>query len=110
MFDATNTTRERRDLILAFVKENAFKVRVALNGFVFCIVSSFPHCAYSSVDDVICAFLPPDVEKTDGPVTRRVAPSFQQVFFVESVCDDPEVIAANILVRSRVPGRLGRIP
>lgn len=24
----------------------------------------------------------------------------QQVFFVESVCDDPEVIAANILVRS----------
>lgn len=24
--------------------------------------------------------------------------SFQQVFFVESVCDDPEVIAANILV------------
>uniref|UniRef100_A0A671YK99 6-phosphofructo-2-kinase/fructose-2,6-bisphosphatase 2 n=1 Tax=Sparus aurata TaxID=8175 RepID=A0A671YK99_SPAAU len=44
VFDATNTTRERRDLILAFVKENAFKV-----------------------------------------------------FFVESVCDDPEVIAANIL-------------
>lgn len=26
--------------------------------------------------------------------------SFQQVFFVESVCDDPEVIAANILVWS----------
>lgn len=23
---------------------------------------------------------------------------FQQVFFVESVCDDPDVIAANILV------------
>uniref|UniRef100_A0A8C6UZH8 6-phosphofructo-2-kinase/fructose-2,6-bisphosphatase 2 n=1 Tax=Neogobius melanostomus TaxID=47308 RepID=A0A8C6UZH8_9GOBI len=44
VFDATNTTRERRDLIQAFVKENAFKV-----------------------------------------------------FFVESVCDDPEVIAANIL-------------
>uniref|UniRef100_A0A8C9Y2B9 6-phosphofructo-2-kinase/fructose-2,6-bisphosphatase 2 n=1 Tax=Sander lucioperca TaxID=283035 RepID=A0A8C9Y2B9_SANLU len=43
VFDATNTTRERRDLILAFVKD-AFKV-----------------------------------------------------FFVESVCDDPEVIAANIL-------------
>ncbi|CAF91432.1 unnamed protein product, partial [Tetraodon nigroviridis] len=44
VFDATNTTRERRDLILAFGKENAFKV-----------------------------------------------------FFVESVCDDPEVIAANIM-------------
>ncbi|XP_030632106.1 6-phosphofructo-2-kinase/fructose-2,6-bisphosphatase 2 isoform X2 [Chanos chanos] len=44
VFDATNTTRERRDLILNFVKENAYKV-----------------------------------------------------FFVESVCDDPEVIAANIL-------------
>ncbi|XP_039653638.1 6-phosphofructo-2-kinase/fructose-2,6-bisphosphatase 2 isoform X3 [Perca fluviatilis] len=43
VFDATNTTRERRDLILAFVKDS-FKV-----------------------------------------------------FFVESVCDDPEVIAANIL-------------
>ena len=48
MFDATNTTRERRDLILNFAKENAFKV-----------------------------------------------------FFVESVCDDPEVIAANILVRGQ---------
>uniref|UniRef100_A0A8C2BMY3 6-phosphofructo-2-kinase/fructose-2,6-bisphosphatase 2 n=1 Tax=Cyprinus carpio TaxID=7962 RepID=A0A8C2BMY3_CYPCA len=44
VFDATNTTRERRDLIFSFVQENAFKV-----------------------------------------------------FFVESVCDDPEVIAANIL-------------
>ncbi|XP_043932395.1 6-phosphofructo-2-kinase/fructose-2,6-bisphosphatase 2 isoform X2 [Protopterus annectens] len=43
VFDATNTTRERRDLILDFAKENAFKV-----------------------------------------------------FFVESVCDDPEVIASNI--------------
>ncbi|XP_069798389.1 6-phosphofructo-2-kinase/fructose-2,6-bisphosphatase 2-like isoform X2 [Narcine bancroftii] len=43
VFDATNTTRERRDLILNFARENTFKV-----------------------------------------------------FFVESVCDDPEVIAANI--------------
>nr|XP_033773856.1 6-phosphofructo-2-kinase/fructose-2,6-bisphosphatase 2 isoform X2 [Geotrypetes seraphini] len=43
VFDATNTTRERRDLILNFAKKNGFKV-----------------------------------------------------FFVESVCDDPEVIAANI--------------
>uniref|UniRef100_A0A8C1VGD2 6-phosphofructo-2-kinase/fructose-2,6-bisphosphatase 2 n=1 Tax=Cyprinus carpio TaxID=7962 RepID=A0A8C1VGD2_CYPCA len=44
VFDATNTTRERRDLIIKFVQENAYKV-----------------------------------------------------FFVESVCDDPDVIAANIL-------------
>uniref|UniRef100_A0AAY4B2B5 6-phosphofructo-2-kinase/fructose-2,6-bisphosphatase 2 n=1 Tax=Denticeps clupeoides TaxID=299321 RepID=A0AAY4B2B5_9TELE len=45
VFDATNTTRERRDLILHFAHENAYKV-----------------------------------------------------FFVESVCDDPDVIAANIMV------------
>ncbi|XP_037680777.1 6-phosphofructo-2-kinase/fructose-2,6-bisphosphatase 2 isoform X5 [Choloepus didactylus] len=44
VFDATNTTRERRDMILNFAKDNSFKV-----------------------------------------------------FFVESVCDDPDVIAANIL-------------
>ncbi|XP_024913922.1 6-phosphofructo-2-kinase/fructose-2,6-bisphosphatase 3 isoform X2 [Cynoglossus semilaevis] len=44
VFDATNTTRERRDLILAFGAENGFKV-----------------------------------------------------FFVESLCDDPSVIAANIM-------------
>nr|XP_017500101.2 6-phosphofructo-2-kinase/fructose-2,6-bisphosphatase 2 isoform X1 [Manis javanica]XP_017500103.2 6-phosphofructo-2-kinase/fructose-2,6-bisphosphatase 2 isoform X1 [Manis javanica] len=44
VFDATNTTRERRDMILNFAEENSFKV-----------------------------------------------------FFVESVCDDPDVIAANIL-------------
>ncbi|KAM4813416.1 6-phosphofructo-2-kinase/fructose-2,6-bisphosphatase 2 isoform X1 [Urocitellus parryii] len=44
VFDATNTTRERRKMILNFAEENSFKV-----------------------------------------------------FFVESVCDDPDVIAANIL-------------
>uniref|UniRef100_A0A8C5I0M6 6-phosphofructo-2-kinase/fructose-2,6-bisphosphatase 2 n=1 Tax=Gouania willdenowi TaxID=441366 RepID=A0A8C5I0M6_GOUWI len=44
VFDATNTTRERRELILNFAKENAYKV-----------------------------------------------------FFVESLCDDPDVIAENIL-------------
>ncbi|KAJ4934569.1 hypothetical protein JOQ06_007361 [Pogonophryne albipinna] len=43
-FDATNTTRERRDLILNFAKDNSYKV-----------------------------------------------------FFVESICDDPDVIATNIL-------------
>ncbi|XP_056589222.1 6-phosphofructo-2-kinase/fructose-2,6-bisphosphatase 2a [Triplophysa dalaica] len=44
VFDATNTTRDRRNLILSFAQENSYKV-----------------------------------------------------FFVESICDDPEVIAANIL-------------
>ncbi|KAJ8016708.1 hypothetical protein DPEC_G00010130 [Dallia pectoralis] len=44
VFDATNTTRERRTLILSFVKEHAYKV-----------------------------------------------------FFVESLCDDPDVIAANVM-------------
>ncbi|XP_074214255.1 6-phosphofructo-2-kinase/fructose-2,6-bisphosphatase 3 isoform X2 [Camelus bactrianus] len=44
VFDATNTTRERRHMILHFAKENAFKV-----------------------------------------------------FFIESVCDDPTVVASNIM-------------
>uniref|UniRef100_A0A6Q2ZJZ3 6-phosphofructo-2-kinase/fructose-2,6-bisphosphatase 2 n=1 Tax=Esox lucius TaxID=8010 RepID=A0A6Q2ZJZ3_ESOLU len=44
VFDATNTTRARRELILSFAKEHAYKV-----------------------------------------------------FFVESLCDDPDVIAANIM-------------
>ncbi|XP_031438193.1 6-phosphofructo-2-kinase/fructose-2,6-bisphosphatase 3 isoform X2 [Clupea harengus] len=44
VFDATNTTRERRDMILSFGNENGFKI-----------------------------------------------------FFIESVCDDPSVIAANIM-------------
>ncbi|XP_068187729.1 6-phosphofructo-2-kinase/fructose-2,6-bisphosphatase 2-like [Antennarius striatus] len=44
VFDATNTTRERRELLLSFAEENAYKV-----------------------------------------------------FFIESICDDPDVIAANIL-------------
>ncbi|XP_018581199.2 6-phosphofructo-2-kinase/fructose-2,6-bisphosphatase isoform X1 [Scleropages formosus] len=44
VFDATNTTRERRDVILSFAKENSYKV-----------------------------------------------------FFVESICDDPDIIAENIM-------------
>lgn len=47
VFDATNTTRERRHMILHFAKENDFKV-----------------------------------------------------FFIESVCDDPTVVASNIMVRA----------
>lgn len=45
VFDATNTTTERRDIILSFAKENGYKV-----------------------------------------------------FFVESICDDPDIIAENIKV------------
>lgn len=30
--------------------------------------------------------------------------SCMQVFFVESICDDPEIIAENIKVRSVTPG------
>ncbi|KAB0394591.1 hypothetical protein E2I00_018358 [Balaenoptera physalus] len=52
VFDATNTTRERRHMILHFAKENDFKR--------FCLASS-------------------------------------QVFFIESVCDDPTVVASNIM-------------
>ncbi|XP_029471682.1 6-phosphofructo-2-kinase/fructose-2,6-bisphosphatase 3 isoform X1 [Rhinatrema bivittatum] len=44
VFDATNTTRERREMVVNFAKENGFKV-----------------------------------------------------FFIESVCDDPNVVAANIM-------------
>ncbi|TRY98610.1 hypothetical protein DNTS_005288 [Danionella cerebrum] len=51
VFDATNTTRERRGLILNFAKENSYKV-----------------------------------------------------FFVESLCDDPEVIAANIMLWDALQG------
>ncbi|TNN25309.1 6-phosphofructo-2-kinase/fructose-2,6-bisphosphatase 3 [Liparis tanakae] len=50
VFDATNTTRERRDMILRFGVENDFKI-----------------------------------------------------FFIESVCDDPGVIATNIMVSRRAP-------
>ncbi|XP_063794563.1 6-phosphofructo-2-kinase/fructose-2,6-bisphosphatase 1 [Pseudophryne corroboree] len=47
VFDATNTTRERRSMILQFAKERGYKV-----------------------------------------------------FFIESICDDPDIIAENITVRS----------
>lgn len=72
VFDATNTTRERRDLILSFAGENAYKVQ------------------YRYLQQ--CGFMI-DV------MLHVITESFCfQVFFVESVCDDPEVIAANILV------------
>ncbi|KAL4658444.1 6-phosphofructo-2-kinase/fructose-2,6-bisphosphatase 3 isoform X2 [Arapaima gigas] len=56
VFDATNTTRDRRDLILSFGSENGFKI-----------------------------------------------------FFIESVCDDPDVIATNIMeVKVSCPDYQGR--
>lgn len=36
--------------------------------------------------------------------TRRLC---AQVFFVESVCDDPDVIAANIMVKQQISACFG---
>lgn len=68
VFDATNTTRERRETILEFAEQNGFKVtwRAQSEG------SGF---AGGHTDSV-----------------------FLQVFFVESVCEDPDVIQENIVV------------
>ncbi|XP_048097023.1 6-phosphofructo-2-kinase/fructose-2,6-bisphosphatase-like isoform X3 [Alosa alosa] len=54
VFDATNTTRERREVILSYAKDNGYKVK---------------WFSYS----------------------RHTV-----VFFIESICDDPEIIAENI--------------
>lgn len=40
VFDATNTTRERRDMILNFAKENSFKVPML--GLGLCLVGALP--------------------------------------------------------------------
>lgn len=51
VFDATNTTRERRDLILAFVKENAFKVKLDqfCKMFIFCNYLIFSFLGFSRI-------------------------------------------------------------
>lgn len=83
VFDATNTTRERRDLILNFAKDHAYKVRYAQTSL------SLWH-NFSLINLQITYF------------HKRVNYSwrmfFLKVFFVESICDDPDVIATNILV------------
>lgn len=69
VFDATNTTRERRGTIVKFAEQNGFKVLIAGQDNLL-LVSFQPDSAVVSL----------------------------QVFFVESVCEDPDVIAQNILV------------
>lgn len=71
VFDATNTTRERRGTIVKFADQNGFKVLNAIQDW---------------------ALLIPGSLHTDSAVVSL------QVFFVESVCEDPDVIAQNILV------------
>lgn len=77
VFDATNTTPERRDVILGFAKENGYKVP-----------SSF---LSSHQPEKLCC---------TPPLTITPAASVLplQIFFVESICDDPEIIAENIKV------------
>ncbi|EPY75698.1 hypothetical protein CB1_001581019 [Camelus ferus] len=69
VFDATNTTRERRHMILHFAKENAFKTGPSWRG------------------------------ALGAAVTGRGEriPLLRRVFFIESVCDDPTVVASNIM-------------
>ncbi|KAM6927611.1 LOW QUALITY PROTEIN: 6-phosphofructo-2-kinase/fructose-2,6-bisphosphatase 4-like [Xenentodon cancila] len=68
VFDATNTTRERRDTIIQFAEQNGFKVTCR-------------HGAEPALMVVLSVrlFL------------------LLQVFFVESVCEDPDVIQENIV-------------
>ena len=80
VFDATNTTRERRETILRFAEQNGYKV-------------------WEPMDILQPSFLC-TTEKVSLPLCRcKVIVFFWQVFFVESVCEDPDVIAENIVVR-----------
>lgn len=74
VFDATNTTRERRELILKFGRENGFKVRVAMAT--------------------------EKLQRAGSTAAGRLNKALfsVQIFFIESVCDDPNVIASNIMV------------
>lgn len=76
VFDATNTTRERRDTIIQFAEQNGFKVKKKKKK---CF--EFFNCR-----------LPPPLPRFDPSLSS-------QVFFVESVCEDPDVIQENIVVR-----------
>lgn len=81
VFDATNTTRERRDTIIQFAEQNGFKVKKKKRN------------ALIPADGVLQTPPPP-------PPPPRFDPSLSsQVFFVESVCEDPDVIQENIVVR-----------
>ncbi|XP_053499030.1 6-phosphofructo-2-kinase/fructose-2,6-bisphosphatase isoform X4 [Ictalurus furcatus] len=73
VFDATNTTRERREVILSFAKENGYKVFTKTRTRSLLLRHS-------------------DITNWRSRVTVNTS----MVFFVESVCDDPEIIAENI--------------
>lgn len=79
VFDATNTTPERREVILSFAKENGYKV--------CCFACSVTNGNLKNPNSatVFLAVFPP-----------------VQVFFVESICDDPEIIAENIKVSENI--------
>ena len=72
VFDATNSTRERRDLIIKHCLPYCIKVR---NTVMFLCITQ--QCFIGSCFGV-----------------RHV-----QVFFVESLCDDPQIILENIKAR-----------
>lgn len=76
VFDATNTTQDRREVILSFAKENGYKVTYLIKlQFIININEGFVSL-YRPVFFLL------------------------QVFFVESICDDPEIIEENIKVSS----------
>ncbi|KAM4587643.1 6-phosphofructo-2-kinase/fructose-2,6-bisphosphatase 4a isoform 1-T1 [Odontesthes bonariensis] len=73
VFDATNTTRERRETIIQFAEQNGFKVTCWVT-----VLRTPPlFGATRSLSRSLCAV--------------------SQVFFVESVCEDPDVIQENIV-------------
>lgn len=80
MFDATNTTRERRNTIIKFAEQNEYKVLDCLWAVKLFVCFSFPCIS-------VCVVI---------PLSHCLL--FFQVFFVESVCEDPNVIAENIVV------------
>ena len=81
VFDATNTTRERRALILQFARENGYKVLMAITFF-------FGGGRQGEKSQI-------EIRGGGGAHTLLSL----QVLFVESICDDPAIIEENIKVR-----------
>lgn len=73
VFDATNTTRERRKTIIQFAEQNGFKVSCWVT--ILWMWHFIRWQLHWSLPLLFC-----------------------QVFFVESVCEDPDVIQENIVV------------
>lgn len=85
VFDATNTTRERRLTIFEFAEQNGFKV-----WFLLAPRAGFGLTGLALKDgSIMCG--------SGRSLTRPLLVS-TQVFFVESVCEDPLVIHENIMV------------